>query len=141
MVTEYWAQILVNAKGQRFVADFPAEVTRPVQYGASVKSNAVGLSIFQLTHYERVQAQFAERFNIALSIGSLNNFNTEAYERLELFESLAKLQLTAAMELHVDETSVNINGKRFWLYTVSNAVNRETCLSGYENMSRMFCAL
>jgi transposase len=46
-VTEYRAQILRNENGQRFVAEFPAEVTRPIQYGASVKANAVYLSMFQ----------------------------------------------------------------------------------------------
>jgi len=102
------------------VATFPAGVTRPVQYGASVKSNAVGMSMFQLIPYERLQAQFAERFNIELSIGSLNNFNVEAYERLEFFESLAKHKLTAAAVLHVDETGININGKRCWLHTASS---------------------
>jgi transposase len=120
VITEYRAQILFNEKGQRFVAEFPAEVTRPVQYGASVKSNAVGMSMFQLIPYDRLQTQFAERFNIALSIGSLNNFNVEAYERLELFESLAKLQLAAAHVLHVDETGININGKRLWLHAASS---------------------
>ena len=38
-VTEYRAQVLTNAQGQRFVAEFPAGVTRPAQYGASIKPN------------------------------------------------------------------------------------------------------
>lgn len=43
-VVEYQAEVLENECGQRFVAPFPAGITRPIQYGASVKANAVALS-------------------------------------------------------------------------------------------------
>ena len=35
-VTEYRAEILVNADGEEFVADFPEGVTEPAQYGLSL---------------------------------------------------------------------------------------------------------
>ncbi len=44
VVTEFWAEILREANGNKFVADFPNGVTRPVQYGASVKAQAVYMS-------------------------------------------------------------------------------------------------
>ena len=119
-VTEYRAQVLQNENGQRFVAEFPAEVTRPIQYGASVKANAVYLSMFQLIPYERVQTQFAEQYGIALSTGSLNNFNQEAYRRLADFETLAKRNLLAEAVVHADETGINVNGKRIWLHSASS---------------------
>jgi transposase len=119
-VTEYRAQILRNENGQRFVAEFPAEVTRPIQYGASVKANAVYFSMFQLIPYERVQTQFAEQYGIALSTGSLNNFNQEAYRRLADFETLAKRNLLAETVVHADETGINVNGKRIWLHSASS---------------------
>jgi transposase len=120
-VTEYRAQILQNEKGQRFVAEFPPELTRPIQYGASVKANAVYLSMFQLIPYERVQTQFAEQYGIALSTGSLSNFNQDAYQRLADFELLAKRKLLADAVVHADETGINVNGKRIWLHSASSA--------------------
>jgi transposase len=51
-VIEFSAQILQNENGQRCIADFPVGVTRPIQYGASVKAHAVYLSLFQLLPYE-----------------------------------------------------------------------------------------
>lgn len=120
VVTEYRAQIFKNANGKRFVAEFPPEITRPVQYGASVKANAVYMSMFQLIPYERVQTHFAEQFSIALSAGSLHNFNHDAYTRLELFELLAKRCLPQEKALHADETGINVNGKRRWLHNASS---------------------
>ena len=81
-VTEYRAQILEDRDGNRFVAEFPEHITRPVQYGGSVKSHAVYLSQFQLLPYQRIQDYFVEQVQIPLSAGSLYNFNQEAFERL-----------------------------------------------------------
>tara|TARA_R110001592_G_scaffold62711_3_gene191821 strand:- start:13 stop:432 length:420 start_codon:yes stop_codon:yes gene_type:complete len=47
-VTEYQAQVLVNEKGQRFMAPFPEGVTKAVQYGKTVKAHAVYMSQYQL---------------------------------------------------------------------------------------------
>ncbi|WP_052507512.1 DUF6444 domain-containing protein [Desulfonatronovibrio magnus] len=57
IVTEYQAQIFNNEKGQHFVAPFPEGVSRPAQYGPGVKTNAVYMSLFQLTPYNRVQCE------------------------------------------------------------------------------------
>ncbi|WP_143100964.1 hypothetical protein [Nitrosomonas eutropha] len=41
MVTEYRAEILEDELGRRYVAGFPAEVGRPIQYGASARAHAI----------------------------------------------------------------------------------------------------
>ncbi|MCU7894063.1 MAG: IS66 family transposase, partial [Candidatus Thiodiazotropha sp. (ex Lucinoma aequizonata)] len=85
-VTEYWAQILEDNQGNRFVAFFPEGVNRPVQYGFSLKANAVYISEYQLIPYDRIRDHFQDQMHIPVSVGSLFNFNKEAYERLEPFE-------------------------------------------------------
>ena len=40
--------------GKRYVAPFSKGVSRPIQYGQSIKAHAVYLSQFQLIPYERV---------------------------------------------------------------------------------------
>ena len=120
-VTEFQAQVLEDTQGRRFVAPFPEGVTRPAQYGRSVKSHAVYLSVFQLVPYERIQAQFAELYQLPLSAGSLVNFNREGFQRLPLFLALAKQQLSRyEAVLNVDQTSVNLGGQRLWLHNASN---------------------
>jgi len=118
-VTEYCAQILENEQGQRYVADFPSGVTRPAQYGQSVKAHAVYLSMFQMLPYDRIQSMFADQYGIPLSAGSLVNFNRDANERLMPFDGLARQWLTTEPVLHADETGLNINGKRHWLHVLS----------------------
>ncbi|NNM52796.1 MAG: IS66 family transposase [Pseudomonadales bacterium] len=121
-ITEYRAQILENEQGQRCMATFPEGITRPAQYGASIKAHAVYLSMYQLLPYERVQSMFEEQYNIPLSVGSLVNFNREAYEKAAPFEEAAKLWLRSSSVLHADETSLNINGKKWWLHDAFNSV-------------------
>jgi transposase len=120
VVTEYQAQILEDSKGNRFVAPFPKEVTKAVQYGKSVKAHSVYMSQFQLIPYNRVQDYFKEQLQIPISSGSIYNFNQEAYGLLEVFEEKVKSKLAESVLMHVDETSINIDGNRYWLHCTSN---------------------
>jgi len=119
IVTEYRAQILEDDQGQRFVAEFPVSVTRPVQYGLNLKANAVYMSQFQLIPYDRVRDHFQDQMHIPISAGSIFNFNQDAYRRLAPFEYWVKTQLIQADQMHADETGINIDGKRHWLHCAS----------------------
>ena len=122
IVTEYRAQILENEFGQQYVAPFPDFVKADVCYGYRVKSHSVYLSQFQMIPYARIQDYFAEKMHIPLSTGSVFNFNKEAYEFLEKFESIVISQLINEKVLNVDETGVNVNKKLMWLHSVSSNV-------------------
>lgn len=120
VVTEYRAEILQDAKGNQFVAMFPAGVSRPVQYGNSVKAKAVYMSQQQLVPYDRIRDYFTDQCGIPISTGSLFNFNQEAFDLLATFESIVKRQLIAQPFLHADETGINVNGACLWLHNLSN---------------------
>ena len=121
VVTEYRAQRLENEQGQCFVAPFPKNITKAVQYGNQLKAHAVYLSQYQLLPYKRIKDYFTELLHIPLSEGSLYNFNCQAYDQLAEFERIAKHRLINACCAHADETGININGKRQWLHSVSNS--------------------
>ena len=120
VVTEYQAQILEDEQGNRFVAAFPEEVTKAVQYGNQIKAHAVYLSQYQLLPYKRIQSYFADQLRIPVSEGSIYNFNAQAFARLVAFEQISKDKLAQAHIAHADETGININGKRLWLHCASN---------------------
>jgi transposase len=120
VVTEYRAQVLEDDKGNRFVADFPAGVTKAVQYGVGVKAHSVYMSQFQLVPYNRIQDHFADQLNIPVSEGSIFNFNKEAFQCLADFEHRVKNELAASAVAHADETGINIGGKGHWLHSMSS---------------------
>ena len=121
-VIEYQAQVLQDENGQRFVAPFPEDVTKAVQYGKTLKAHTVYMSLYQLLSYKRVEEYFTEQLQIPISQGSLFNFNKEAFKNLAGFEQLEKDKLAAAKIVHVDVTGINIQSKRRWLHCASNSL-------------------
>lgn len=121
VVTEYQAQRLINEKGQCFIAPFPDEVTKAVQYGNGIKAQIVYLSQYQLLPYKRIQEYFTDQLHLPVSEGSIYNFNKQAYEHLAEFETISKEHLVVSPCIHADETGININGKRQWLHSASDA--------------------
>lgn len=120
LVTEYQAQVLEDESGKRYIAPFPEGVNKAVQYGSTLKAHAVYMSQYQLLPYKRIEEYFKQQLHIPISQGSIFNFNKEAYEKLGEFDGLVKDALAKASLMHVDETGVNIAGKRHWLHCASN---------------------
>lgn len=121
VVTEYQAEILMDAQGHRFTAAFPEGVDQPVQYGPGIKAHAVYLSQFQLLPYARIEDYFRDQLGISLCAGSLFHFNQEAFERLAPFEPWVCDRLAEAAVLHVDETGINVDSHGQWLHVACNA--------------------
>ena len=120
LVTEYRAQVLIDSTGNRYVADFPTFVTRPIQYGAKTKASSVYMSQFQLIPYGRIEDYFSAQVGLTISVGSFFNFNKEAYKLLANFDEIAKLNLIASKRVNADETGINVDGKKIWLHTACN---------------------
>ena len=119
-IKEYQLEIVADENGKRFTAEGPVGTGRPVQYGASVKAMAVYMGAYQLIPYGRVEEYFRDQAEIPISSGSLFNFNKEAFDLLEEFETTAKDQLRNSKFLHSDETGINVNGKGHWLHVALN---------------------
>ena len=119
-VIEYRAEILEDAHRRQFAAQFPAGVTRPVQYGQGVKVQAVYTSQQQLIPYDRIRDYFWDQCGIPISAGSIFRFNQEAYTLLEPFESFLVGKLVQQPLLHADETGIHINKTLYWLHCLCN---------------------
>ncbi len=68
-----------------------------------------------------MQEYFQDQLNLPISVGSIYNFNQQAFALLEQFERKLIDHLVASPLLHTDETSINIDGKLHWLHCHSNA--------------------
>jgi transposase len=119
-VIEYRAQILEDEAGKKFIAKFPKNVNRLVQYGAKLKAEAVYMSQYQLIPYKRIEEHYQNQIGISISAGSICNFNKEAFCMLDKFEEFIKKKLIESPLLNADETGINKDGKQYWLHSLSN---------------------
>jgi len=122
IIIEYRAEVFIDNEGKQYVAPFPQGITRPIQYGASVKAEATYLSTYQLIPYERIQEQFRNEYKVPISTGSIYNFNAEASTLLSDlgFTKVVKQALAKSDLAHADETGINLDGKKIWLHNLSN---------------------
>ncbi len=121
-ITEYRAEILIDEDGKKYVAPFPETVTRSIQYGSSIKAIVTYNSVYQLIPYERIAEQFKNEYLIPISTGSIYNFKEEASNLIVNLgiENIIKQELKKSSLAHADETSINLNGTKFWLHNISN---------------------
>ena len=112
-VIEYRAKVFVDSDGNQYIASFPEDVTRPIQYGTSVKAHITYLSVYQLIPYNRIEEQFTNEYEIPISSGSIYNFIAEGARKLrELnFSEIVKNNLLVSPVNHSDETGINVNAK------------------------------
>ena len=83
-------------------AEFPAEVTNPVQYGSQVKRLAVYLRIEQFLPYERERQMLADLFELPISTGSLQNFVDTAAVQVQSATEAIKEAILRADVAHAD---------------------------------------
>jgi transposase len=142
-VKEYRAQILEDENtGNQFVAVFPDDVTKAVQYGNEMRAQAVYMSIFQMIPLARILDYFKQQAGLVVSKGSISNFKKVACKKLEElnFKAWITIQLLASEVCNADETGINVNGKRIWLHGLSNekyVLYHPDLKRGKEAMDRM----
>ena len=102
-------------------ADFPAEVSSPVQYGPRLQATCIYLSSYQLLPYKRLSQTFSDLFSIPLSQGSIANIirkvGAKASQTIQpIYDGIFNSEI-----MHCDETSCRIHAKRHWLHVASNS--------------------
>jgi transposase len=76
------------------------------------------MSQYQLIPYARIQETFKDQFDLKISQGSLCNFNREAFEKLEDFESEIIKSLKNEEVLNADETGVKVDTELAWIHVL-----------------------
>jgi len=115
--TEHCAEIKPCPKcGHINKAEFPDDVTQPVQYGPRIKAFAVYLHDYQLIPYDRSCELLSDVYGCKISPATLIRAENECFEGLEEFENEIKDTLLSSPVIHSDETGMKINGMRNWLH-------------------------
>ncbi|MDH4466486.1 MAG: IS66 family transposase [Bacteriovoracaceae bacterium] len=123
---------------------FPPYITRPTQYGPSVKSATIELSVGQFLPFRRLKDHLSHNFDIWLSEQSIENFREELSVLLVENETTRIEKLMASKAIHMDETGIKIGKEQYWLHSISNEnetyfhVSKYRGQKAHEEMSFIF---
>lgn len=105
------------------VADFPAHVTSPIQYGSSVAALLSYLSVYQYIPFKRLQNLVGTVFCLPLSQGTIGNLLEHSAQQCQSVYEAIKAQLAQSEVVGADETGAKVKGKKWWIWAWQNALN------------------
>ena len=105
--------------GATTTATAPAGVGAAAVYGPNLRALAVYLLVFQHIPVARTATLIADLTGARPSTGWISSVLTTVADLLIDVEKLIKSLIVLAHVIHVDETSSNINGARWWLHVAS----------------------
>lgn len=101
------------------MAQVPAGVNAPVQYGPRVRAIGAYLVGYQHLPYERACETLADLLGVGMSVGTLTATMTCTSERLGPFLDAVREQLAAAPVAHFDESGLRVAGGGAWVHSAS----------------------
>lgn len=107
--------------GTTTTAVAPAGVGAPAVYGPNLRALAVYLLVFQHVPVARTAQLIADLTGARPSTGWISSVLSGVADLLVDVEKLIKSLIVLAHVIHVDETTSNINGARWWLHVASTA--------------------
>jgi len=120
IVTEHKAEIkLCDQCAFITIAEFPENITQPVQYGPRVKAYSTYFNQQQFIAFNRLQDVFKDCFSLPISQGSMVNFNKKLAEKIEPSIDAIKNNIISSPVAHFDESGMKVNGKLQWLHVSS----------------------
>ncbi len=105
--------------GTTTTATAPAGVGAAAVYGPNLRALAVYLLVFQHIPVVRTQALISDLTGARPSTGWISSVLSTVADVLVDVEKLIKTLIMLAHVIHVDETTSNINGARWWLHVAS----------------------
>jgi transposase len=98
------------------VADFPAGVNAPIQYGPTVEALVAYFSVYQFIPFARLSRLMAQCFSMPISQGSIDSLLKRHASRCGIVLSRIRQELEKAACVGSDETGANVNGTKWWIW-------------------------
>jgi transposase len=98
---------------------FPSDMPGPLQYGNGLKAYIISLLICQMISLNRVKKLVKTLIGCVISEASFLQFILRIHLALEQWESTSIEKLFKSPAMHVDETSLRVDKKNFWIHVYS----------------------
>ena len=121
--------------GRTVVAEFPHNITAPVQYGNRTKAFSVLLNNKCQVSFRKIGMVFESIAGQSINQTTLQNANNEAYLALESVEKSNIEDLKNASVVRADETVVKIKGNFNFIHTVADEQTTHLWASTYRGSS------
>jgi transposase len=100
---------------------FPSSFKGPLQYGNNIKIFVLNLLIAQMVPLKRVQKLVQSLIGKMISEASMLRWILKLHMSLESWEEEQISKLLSMESLHVDETSMKVGGKNYWIHVYSSS--------------------
>jgi len=98
---------------------FPTDMPGPLQYGAGIKAYILNLLIAQMLSLKRVQQSIRTLIGMILSEATILKYVMQLHQALKKWEQDAIEKILTMPALHVDETSLRVDRRNYWIHVCS----------------------
>jgi transposase len=102
--------------GHNQVSEFPQGISNKVQYGPNVESMVSYLSVYQYLPFKRLKECMKHYFKLDISEGTIDNILKRMSVKAQPIYDKIKETILQSKQAGSDESSVIINGKKFWIW-------------------------
>ena len=127
--------------GHHQKADYPVNITAPIQFGGEIIALVSYFNIFQYVPYKRLKLLFKDVFNLSMSQGSIDNLLNKAARKSNTVYNNILGNIKQASFVGSDETGAKVNGDKWWIWawqTVEDTFLKASKSRGFDTIEDVF---
>jgi transposase len=130
-VTEHCAEIKQCPQcGLLNKADFPVEVSQPVQYGPRIQAQMVYFNQYHHIPVERTGEILDDLYGQGVGVATIVSASERVAQKVEpVIEEIRQELVTTTAPVHVDETGARVAEKLHWIHVACTSTLTYLCLS------------